>query len=73
MNPVSNPLTQSVYCPPSPDELQQFAQQVCHTLGAEFADPEVVRGFASFVESVARAWANNLNRKQRPELDGATD
>lgn len=66
MSTTSSSTPATTYCPPSPDDLAQFAHRACHTLGAEFAEPEVVRGFA-------RAYANNLNRQQCPAPDSAAD
>ena len=66
MSTTSSATPATTYCPPSPDDLAQFAHRACHTLGAEFAEPEVVRGFA-------RAYANNLNRQQCPAPDSAAD
>jgi hypothetical protein len=66
-SPCSNPPT--TYCPPSFDVLEHFAHTVCQEFGAEFADPEVVRGFTDFIGTVARICANNLNRKHGLESD----
>lgn len=65
----SKPTPPTTYCPPSPDVLEHFAQAVCQEFGPEFADPEVVHGFANFMDTIARICANNLNRKSGSEFD----
>jgi len=50
------------YYPLSPDVLQQFAFSACERLGPEFQDPDVARGLADCLATVARVQANNLNR-----------
>jgi len=50
------------YHPPSHEVLEQFAFSACEELGPEFHKPEVARGFADFLTTVARIHANNLNR-----------
>ncbi len=63
MNIPCNSTPPTTYCPPSFDVLEHFAHTVCQEFGAEFADPEVVRGFTDIIDTVARICANNLNRK----------
>jgi hypothetical protein len=69
--PSHNP--QATYCPPSPDILEHFAYTLCHELGSDYADPEVVRGFASFLNTTARICANNLNRKLNGEFENRVE
>lgn len=56
------------YYPPSSDVLEHFAFSACEELGPEFSEPEIARGFANFLTTVARIQANNLNRKGNNEL-----
>ena len=56
------------YCPLSPDTMEQFAFSACEQLGPEFQDPEVARGFAHCLATVARVQANNLNRQANKEV-----
>ncbi len=57
------------YAPPESDVLEHFAHDVCHELGGDYANPEVERGLANFMKTIARICANNLNRKQDNEFD----
>ena len=50
------------YVAPPADVLRNFAHQVCQSLGGEFADREIERGFADFLIVMSRILANNLNR-----------
>jgi len=50
------------YYPIAPDVLEQFAFAACARLGPEFQDPDVARGLADCLTTVARVQANNLNR-----------
>ena len=50
------------YVAPPADVLENFAHQVCQSLGGEYADPEIENGFADFLVLVSRILANNLNR-----------
>jgi hypothetical protein len=50
------------YVAPPANVVENFAHQACQSLGGEFADPEVERGFANFLIVVSRILANNLNR-----------
>ena len=68
MSTSSDVVPAITYHPPSPDVLEHFAFSVCEELGPEFGDPEVARGFASFLNTVARIQANNLNRKANGEF-----
>lgn len=43
--------------------MEQFAFSACEQLGPEFQEPEVARGFAHCLATVARVQANNLNRQ----------
>ena len=72
MSPIPR-LTAPTYCPPSFDVLAHFADTVCQEFGPEFADPEIARGLASFMDTVARICANNLNRKSDAEFDHRVD
>lgn len=58
---------QVVYVVPSAKVIDQFARQVCSHLEKEgkgvFHDPEIVDGFAAFLNFVAQATARQLNRK----------
>ena len=49
------------YIPPASDRVEAYGQQVCHGLGDEFAEPEVVQGFTQFVKVVIRIAARHLN------------
>jgi hypothetical protein len=50
------------YVAPPAHVLKTFAHQVCQSLGDEFADPEIERGFADFLILISRVLANTLNR-----------
>jgi hypothetical protein len=69
MTSTPNPNSPTTYCPPSFDVLEHFAHTVCQEFGPEFADPEVARGLADFMDTVARICAHNLNRKPGSEPD----
>lgn len=52
------------YVPPAPDVLEQVARGVCESMAESdpsFEQPEVVYGFASFLNVMARIYANRLN------------
>ena len=51
------------YIPPASDRVEAYGQQVCHGLGDEFAEPEVVQGFTQFVKVVIRIAERHLNSK----------
>lgn len=57
------------YQPPSPEVLEHFAREVCLGLGPDYCQREVIEGFACFMKVVARALANNLNRKGGNPVD----
>jgi len=48
--------------------LEHFAFAACQELGSDFDNPEVARGFADFLATVAQIHANNLNRKGNNDL-----
>lgn len=50
------------YVAPPTNVLRNFAHQVCQSLGDEFANREIERGFADFLILMSRILANNLNR-----------
>lgn len=56
------------YYPLSPDALEQFAFSACEKLGPGFQDPDVARGFANCLTTVARIQANNLNRNANTQF-----
>lgn len=56
------------YYPPSTEVLEHFAFSACEELGPEFDNPEVARGFADFLTTIARIQAKNLNRKANSEF-----
>ena len=68
MTTPSDSTSSMTYYPPAPEVLEHFAFSACEELGPEFGDPEVARGFASFLNTVARIQANNLNRKANGEF-----
>jgi hypothetical protein len=41
--------------------VEAYGQQVCHGLGDEFNEPEVVQGFTQFVKVIIRIAARHLN------------
>ena len=54
------------YVPPEPQLVDQFAEDVCSRLAKKgsnaCSDPEVVDGFAEFLNHIVRVAAKNLNR-----------
>ncbi len=68
MSITHNTALSTTYYPPSPEVLDHFAFAVCEELGADFAHPEVARGLADFLTTVAQIQANNLNRKGNNEF-----
>jgi hypothetical protein len=59
------------YEPTSPDVLEHFARSVCQELGGDFANYDTIQGLASFMKVIARATANDLNRKAGGEVDNS--
>lgn len=54
------------YVPPKSTAIRAFARKVCQVLAdrmkdPSYLDPDVIRGFATFLEIAARAKANHLN------------
>ena len=49
------------YIPPASERVEAYGQQVCHDLGDEFAEPEVVQGFTQFVKVIIRVAERHLN------------
>ena len=54
------------YIPPKSKAIRAFARRVCEVLvdrmkDPSYLDPDVIRGFATFLEIAARAKANHLN------------
>lgn len=47
------------YLPPDKDAVEEYARRVCESVDEN--EPEIVDGFASFLNSVARAYTNHLN------------
>jgi hypothetical protein len=68
LNNTSDSPPAVTYCPPSHDVLEHFAFAACQELGSDFDNPEVARGFADFLATVAQIHANNLNRKGNNDL-----
>ena len=67
------PKKNAEYVPPSQDTLDEVARNVCKKLSESdpsFSDPDVVYGFAAFLNAVARLHASHLNRhsKNRPNV-----
>jgi len=54
-----------VYCPPSWETIQRYAREVGQALARSgdptFADPEVSRGLANFIQVIASIRAKQLN------------
>lgn len=54
-----------VHCPPSWNAILSYAKEVsqalAHSVGPSFADPEVARGLAIFIQVVAGIYAKKLN------------
>ncbi|KAB2902361.1 MAG: hypothetical protein F9K27_17050 [Anaerolineae bacterium] len=50
-----------IYLPPASHRLEDYSQQVCHDLGEEFTEPEVIEGFTQFVKVAVRIMARHLN------------
>jgi hypothetical protein len=49
------------YIPPASERVEAYGQQVCHNLGDEFAEPEIVQGFTQFVKVIIRIAERHLN------------
>jgi|GEM_PF-4055369 len=49
------------YIPPDDEIIDSYSKKVCDAMN-ETDNPEVALGFAGFVSSVARAYANLLNQ-----------
>lgn len=61
----SNSDPEVLYSPPAPETLDAFAWQVCRQLGESYAEPEVVRGLAAFIQVAAQIQAKQLNKVRR--------
>ena len=57
------------YYPPDHQVLDHFARSVGNDLGGDYAEPEIVRGLADFMQVISEVLANNLNRKHKDEFD----
>lgn len=38
------------YIPPASHQVETYGRKVCHELGEEFTEPEIVEGFTQFVK-----------------------
>jgi hypothetical protein len=62
------------YVPPKSETIRAFARKVCETLAAQTNDPiymrpDVIRGFAGFLELAAQVQAKRLNNEQLVDSD----
>ncbi|GAB5491436.1 MAG: hypothetical protein Phog2KO_16510 [Phototrophicaceae bacterium] len=53
------------YLPPDKDAVEEYVRRVCES--SQVNEPEIVTGFADFLNSVARAYTNHLNKTEKGE------
>jgi hypothetical protein len=53
---------EKIYLPPDKDTVHEYARHVCEA--AETDEPEIVYGFAAFINAVATAYVNSLNQEK---------
>lgn len=60
-----------VYQPPSRKIIDDYARHVCErlaeTYGSGFTKPEVIWGFAQFIEFTATVWAKHLSEQEQSD------
>ena len=51
------------YIPPASDRVEAYGQQVCHDLGDDFTEPEVIQGFTQFVKVIIGIAERHFNTR----------
>jgi len=57
------------YIPPATHQIETYGREVCHELGEDFTEPEVIAGFTQFMKVVIAFAARRLNQRRFDNVD----